>query len=218
MSRLFCTNLSLEQIIFYEQNHFVLGKQFCFFIMLMCICIVGFHWMKTDFICRQNGVILISRLTCYVRWEIGVEGQDWKLFDMHMVGYFHMLMQPARLTFSPSRCNYAGGKRVAVCQPVPHPSLHPSSLSGLPFIFPLLLFLSSSHFYLVSALSTSASSKAPESFRLLGAAPISSASSRWCRTSSALTADTNIHSNTLHSCHLHASQPCHWLWNRLKTL
>lgn len=90
----------------------------------MCICIVGFHWMKTDFICRQNGVILISRLTCYVRWEIGVEGQDWKLFDMHMVGCFHMLMRPAWLTFSPSSWIYAGGTRIAVCQPVPHPSLH----------------------------------------------------------------------------------------------
>lgn len=44
---------------------------------------------------------------------------------MHMVGCFHMLMQPAWLAFSPSRRNYAGGKRIAVCQPVPHPSLHP---------------------------------------------------------------------------------------------
>lgn len=122
----------------------------------MCICIVGFHWMKTDFICRQNGVILISRSTCYVRWEIGVEGQDWKLFDMHMVGCFHMLMRPAWLTFSPSSWIYAGGTHIAVCQPVPHPSLHSPP--------PLLLFFSSSHLYFVSALSTSASSKAPESF------------------------------------------------------
>lgn len=95
----------------------------------MCICIVGFHWMKTDFICRQNGVILISRLTCYVRWEIGVEGQDWKLFDMHMVGCFHMLMRPAWLTFSPA------GFMLGV-----HVSLSVSLFPILPFIFPLLLF------------------------------------------------------------------------------
>lgn len=110
----------------------------------MCICIVGFHWMKTDFICRQNGVILISRSTCYVRWEIGVEGQDWKLFDMHMVGCFHMLMQPAWLTFSPSSWIYAGGTHIAVCQPVPHPSLHsPPPLPVRPTLHistPLILF------------------------------------------------------------------------------
>lgn len=185
----------------------------------MCICIVGFHWMKTDFICRQNGVILISCLTCYVRWEIGVEGQDWKLFDMHMVGCFHMLMRPAWLTFSPA--GFMLGVHISLSVSL-FPILPfippPPSLSGLPFIFPLLLFFSSSHLYFVSALSTSASSKAPESFCLLGAALISSASSRWCRTSSALTADANNHSNTLHSCHLHAGQPCHWLWNRQKML
>lgn len=128
----------------------------------MCICIVRFHWMKTDFICRQNGVILISRSTCYVRWEIGVEGQDWKLFDMHMVGCFHMLMRPAWLTFSPAGFMLGVHISLSVSLFPILPFIPP--LSGLPFIFPLLLFFSSSHFYFVSALSTSASSKAPESF------------------------------------------------------
>lgn len=167
--------------MFYEQNHFVHGKQFCFFIMLMCICIVGFHWMKTDFICRQNGVILISRLTCYVRWEIGVEGQDWKLFDMHMVGCFHMLMQPAWLTFSPSSCNYAGGTRIAVCQPVPHPSLHPPPPcqaypsyfhSSYFFLLPIfILFLLCQHQPAAKLQSLSASS-VPLWYRLLPAAGV----------------------------------------------
>lgn len=184
----------------------------------MCICIVGFHWMKTDFICRQNGVILISRSTCYVRWEIGVEGQDWKLFDMHMVGCFHMLMRPAWLTFSPA------GFMLGV-----HISLSVSLFPILPFIppplpvrptlhisTPLILFFFPFLFCFCSVnISQQQSSRV---FCLLGAALISSASSRWCRTSSALTADANNHSNTLHSCHLHAGQPCHWLWDRQKML
>lgn len=147
----------------------------------MCICIVGFHWMKTDFICRQNGVILISRLTCYVRWEIGVEGQDWKLFDMHMVGCFHMLMRPAWLTFSPA--GFMLGVHISLSvslfpilpfiPPPPPCQAYPSYFhSSYSFLLPIcILFLLCQHQPAAKLQSLSASS-VPLWYRLLPAAGV----------------------------------------------
>ena len=123
------------------------------------------------------------------------------------------------LIFSPPS-NCTGGKRICSCQSVSHPPL----LSCLSVCLSLMLSVFLCHFtfiilflpcFFFSHFPTRLTS-APAKHQNLSVSLALSVSSHQCLSPSALTNGRNHHRDALHSRHLHASQPYHWLLNWLK--